>query len=69
MDNQRNLILAVLLTGLVLFGWDAAVRYFYPATDTPAQRAAAVAEGTAQPGTASPAGASAPGMAAQRRRA
>ncbi|MBW8785643.1 MAG: membrane protein insertase YidC, partial [Novosphingobium sp.] len=30
MQNQRNLILAVLLTALLLFGWDAAVRHFYP---------------------------------------
>ena len=30
MNNQRNMILAVLLTGLLLFGWDAGVRYFYP---------------------------------------
>ncbi|GGC23915.1 membrane protein insertase YidC [Novosphingobium marinum] len=38
MDNQRNLILSVLLIGLVLFGWDAAVRYFYPQSDTPTER-------------------------------
>jgi YidC/Oxa1 family membrane protein insertase len=37
-QNQRNLILAVLLTALLLFGWDAAVRYFYP---QPERRAAA----------------------------
>jgi len=29
-NNQRNLILAMLLTGLLLFGWDAGIRYFYP---------------------------------------
>ena len=40
MDNQRNIILAVLLTALVLFGWDAAVGYFYPNADTPAERVA-----------------------------
>jgi YidC/Oxa1 family membrane protein insertase len=28
--NQRNMILAIVLAGLLLFGWDAAVRYFYP---------------------------------------
>ncbi len=33
--NQRNLILAVLLTGLVLFGWDAGIRYFYPQASQP----------------------------------
>ncbi|HKX80523.1 MAG TPA: membrane protein insertase YidC [Novosphingobium sp.] len=40
MENQRNIILAVLLTALVLFGWDAAVGYFYPGADTPEQIAA-----------------------------
>ncbi|MES2494055.1 MAG: membrane protein insertase YidC [Pseudomonadota bacterium] len=30
MDNQRNLIMAVLLTILVIFGWESAMRYFYP---------------------------------------
>jgi YidC/Oxa1 family membrane protein insertase len=34
-DNQRNIILAVLLTALILFGWDAGVRYFYPQADKP----------------------------------
>ncbi|WP_288484618.1 membrane protein insertase YidC [uncultured Novosphingobium sp.] len=37
MENQRNIILAVLLTALVLFGWDAGVGYFYPQSKTPAQ--------------------------------
>jgi YidC/Oxa1 family membrane protein insertase len=36
-DNQRNIILAVLLTALVLFGWEAGVGYFYPQTKTPTQ--------------------------------
>jgi YidC/Oxa1 family membrane protein insertase len=39
--NQRNIILAVLLTGLVLFGWDAGIRYFYPNANKPAVTAAA----------------------------
>ena len=30
MENQRNIILAVLLTALVLFGWDAGMKYIYP---------------------------------------
>ena len=37
MENQRNIILAVVLTALVLFGWDAAVGYFYPQAKTPTQ--------------------------------
>ena len=30
MQKQRNLILAVVLTGLLLLGWDSAMRWFYP---------------------------------------
>lgn len=41
MENQRNIILAVLLTALVLFGWDAGVGYFYPQSKTPTQVVAA----------------------------
>ena len=37
MENQRNIILAVLLTVLVLFGWQAGVGYFYPQSKTPTQ--------------------------------
>jgi YidC/Oxa1 family membrane protein insertase len=36
-ENQRNIILAVLLTVLVLFGWQAGVGYFYPQSKTPTQ--------------------------------
>ncbi|MFM6932814.1 MAG: membrane protein insertase YidC [Novosphingobium sp.] len=48
MENQRNLILAVVLCALLLFGWDSAISYFYPhankpvvATASPAPAAAA----------------------------
>lgn len=41
MNNQRNLILAILLTGLLLFGWDAGVRYFYPHANQPKPAATA----------------------------
>lgn len=40
-EKQRNIILAVLLTALVLFGWEAGVGYFYPQAKTPVQTAAA----------------------------
>ncbi len=30
MDNQRNLLLAVALSGLLILGWDMALRFFYP---------------------------------------
>lgn len=47
MDNQRNLIIAVILTGLLLFGWDAGMRYFYPPVpQTAASQAAVAASGT-----------------------
>jgi len=54
-SNQRNLIIAMLLTGLLLFGWDAGLRYFYPemgkkpvaaaASPTPAASAKPTREG------------------------
>lgn len=30
MDNQRNILLAVALSALLILGWDGAMRYFYP---------------------------------------
>ncbi len=48
MNNQRNLILAIILTGLLLFGWDTGIRYFYPHANQPkpaATQAAAPATG------------------------
>ncbi|MFN6934583.1 MAG: membrane protein insertase YidC [Tsuneonella sp.] len=41
MDNQRNLLLAVVLCGLLLFGWDAMMNQFYPQPDKPAVTATA----------------------------
>ena len=35
MENQRNIILAVVLTALVLFGFQAGVGYFYPEANKP----------------------------------
>ncbi|MFT4026237.1 MAG: membrane protein insertase YidC [Novosphingobium sp.] len=35
MNNQRNLILAIVLTGLLLFGWEAGIKYFYPQANQP----------------------------------
>lgn len=34
MDNQRNLLLAVALSGLLILGWDVAMRTFYPQAST-----------------------------------
>lgn len=51
MNNQRNLILAIVLTGLLLFGWDSAVKYFYPhaAQPKPAATQAAPAPAAGKP--------------------
>lgn len=34
MQNQRNLLLAVLLSGLLILGWDAGMGWLYPQTDS-----------------------------------
>jgi YidC/Oxa1 family membrane protein insertase len=49
--NNRNLLLAVLLSGLLILGWDVGLRYFYPeaALTAPAPKPAATA-GTAAKG-------------------
>ncbi|RIV92843.1 membrane protein insertase YidC [Aurantiacibacter xanthus] len=41
MDNQRNLILAVVLSAVLLFGWDFAMRHYFPEPekDVPANMA------------------------------
>ncbi len=39
--NQRNMMIALVLTALMLFGWDAATRYFYPQADKPVAAASA----------------------------
>ncbi|GMM92319.1 membrane protein insertase YidC [Qipengyuania sp. MTN3-11] len=63
MNNQRNLLLAVVLSALLLLGWDAAVGYLYPAppesaaveglADTPGEMAAVTGadSGALEPGT------------------
>jgi YidC/Oxa1 family membrane protein insertase len=52
-DNQRNIIVAVLLTALILFGWDAAVKHFYPQPAKP-QPAASAPASTDAPHAAKP---------------
>ena len=39
MDNQRNLIIAVVLSAILLFGWDFAMRTYFPEDETPANMA------------------------------
>ena len=43
MDNQRNLILAVVLSAALLFGWDFATGWLYPQPDKPANAPVAAA--------------------------
>lgn len=35
MSNQRNIVVAVVLSGLLLLGWDFAMRWFYPQPSRP----------------------------------
>ncbi|UAB78200.1 membrane protein insertase YidC [Erythrobacter sp. SCSIO 43205] len=39
MDNQRNLLLAVVLSGLLILGWDFGMRFFYPTPPDPVAEA------------------------------
>ena len=55
LDN-RNLLLAVVLSGLLILGWDVGLRYFYPEASISAQTspkaATAAAKGAVAPGAA-----------------
>ena len=61
MDNQRNLLLAVVLCGLLIIGWDAAMSHFYP---QPSQTVEAVDERAANASGTPAAGQPAAGSAA-----
>lgn len=47
MDNQRNLLLAVVFSIVVFFGWDAAMRHLYPQANKPASQVAGQASAPA----------------------
>ncbi|MXO91744.1 membrane protein insertase YidC [Pontixanthobacter aquaemixtae] len=65
MENQRNLLLAVVLCGLLLVGWEAGMNYFYPQPEKPVQSEATVQSDNAAPAPAgSPANIDAPAAAA-----
>ncbi len=64
MEKQRNLILAIALSFLLLIGWDYAMQYFYPqpeealveeVADTPASRAAEATQHSRTGGLVDPA--------------
>jgi YidC/Oxa1 family membrane protein insertase len=48
LDN-RNLLLAVVLSGLLILGWDIGIRYLYPEAAVPPEVAANEASGAAKP--------------------
>jgi len=52
LDNQRNLLLAVVLSGLLILGWDIGMRYFYPeaALSAPAAKPSPTASAAAGAG-------------------
>ena len=49
MKDQRNLILAVVLTGLLLLGWEVVMRWVYPQPATPLTEQAAAPASSATP--------------------
>ncbi len=51
-QNQKNLLIALVLTALMLFGWEAATRYFYPNADKAKPTATASASPGAVPSAA-----------------
>ena len=61
MDNQRNTILAVILSALVLFGWSFLSERFFPTPKPPVTRTAPAGQ------AAQPSGAPAPAVAAKTR--
>jgi hypothetical protein len=52
LNNQRNLLLAVVLCGLLLFGWEAAMKWAYPHAPEPAAKSAATTTAAAPEGDA-----------------
>ena len=54
MDNQRNLVMAVLLTLLLIFGWEAAMQHFYPNANRPVPAASSAAPAPDPAHTAKP---------------
>ncbi|MEO0699562.1 MAG: membrane protein insertase YidC, partial [Pseudomonadota bacterium] len=53
MDNSRNLLLAFVLSGLLILGWDIGMGYLYPQPDTPVEEAASLPGGDVSAANAS----------------
>tara|TARA_B100000378_G_scaffold247447_1_gene219591 strand:+ start:45880 stop:47652 length:1773 start_codon:yes stop_codon:yes gene_type:complete len=49
LENQRNILVALVLVALLLFGWDSAMQYFYPQPAVEAQNAAQAAADADEP--------------------
>ncbi|MEM6493128.1 MAG: membrane protein insertase YidC [Pseudomonadota bacterium] len=49
MDNSRNLLLAFVLSGLLILGWDIGMGYLYPQPETPVESAADIPGGETTP--------------------
>lgn len=56
MDNQRNVIIAILLSAVVLFGWQYAMEIFYPAPPQTEQSASVAANNSSPEDAAANAG-------------
>jgi len=52
LDNSRNLLLAFVLSGVLILGWDVGMSYFYPQSDTPVEQTADIPGGAPQPDAA-----------------
>ena len=63
MDDKKNIILAVLLTAAILFGWPYVAKHFFPAANPPATR---IEDGKTTPLTPSGTAPAAEGTAAVR---
>ncbi|MCU0729140.1 MAG: membrane protein insertase YidC [Sphingopyxis sp.] len=53
MEDKRNIIIAMIAAGLILFGWPYITNYFYPAPPQPRSSAATATTGTAPAAPAS----------------
>jgi YidC/Oxa1 family membrane protein insertase len=49
-EDKRNIVLAMVLAAIILFGWPYVTNYFYPAPPRPAATASATGTGAATPG-------------------
>ena len=53
MDNSRNLLLAFVLSGLLILGWDIGMGYLYPQPETPVEETASLPGGEVPSASAS----------------